>query len=280
MSFLLLSRMPATIDAHEKFDGKLGPDFAHAFKGAGDAALHEQAGFGEVEPDDPIDLAVPVCDSVLGQLLAGFEADAVVVDAEVGGVRVRDIDGDERNAGAGDLVSDDGRDLVLDLELDDQIDLVLDELFGVRTAVAAVVAVVEDQQVDADSVAAALQALGDLDGERHLGALAAEAEAQLLGAGDVAVGAVRGLREIAAMHEGLEHAIDGGLRDAGLAMNGLERHRLIFALQQLEDVERLGQDRDQIEPLGCLARCHVHLPGSSLSMHHYPIKLQCFPNES
>ena len=63
-------------------------------------------------------------DGVVGESFAGFKADAVVVDTEEGGVGVRDIDGDERDAGSGDLVADDGSDFLLDLKLDDEVDLV------------------------------------------------------------------------------------------------------------------------------------------------------------
>ena len=106
--------------------------------------------------------------------------------------------------------------------------LLLDELFGVADGGGAVVAVVEDEEIDADGGGGGLETFGHLDGEGHLGALTAEAEAELLRAGDVAIRAVGGLRDIAAVDEGFEDAVDGGLGDPGLCVNGLEGHGLIF----------------------------------------------------
>jgi hypothetical protein len=40
------------------------------------------SGFGEIEAEDPVDLAGPLADGVCGQSFAGFETDAIVVDAE------------------------------------------------------------------------------------------------------------------------------------------------------------------------------------------------------
>ncbi len=118
----------AAVDADEGFDGEIAERGADGFEGAGDAALDEQAGFGKIEADDPVDVAVPLGERELRERLAGGHADAVVVDAEEGGVGMRDVDGDERDVGGGDLVADDGSDLVLDLELDDEIDAGFDEL--------------------------------------------------------------------------------------------------------------------------------------------------------
>ena len=113
------------------------------------------------------------------------------------------------------LSRDDGSDVLVDLEFDDEVYLAADKLFGVLEGGGRVVVVVEDEEVDADRERPLLEALGDLVREGHLGALAGEAEAQLLRCGYVAVGAVRGLREVAAMHEGLQDAVDSGLGDSG-----------------------------------------------------------------
>ena len=49
------------------------------------------------------------------------------------------------------------------------------------------------------------------------------------------------------MDEGLEDAVGGGFGDLGLAVDGLEGHRLIFRLEQLEDIECFGEDGDEVE---------------------------------
>ena len=59
----------------------------------------------KIEAEHPIDLAAPVLIAYAGKSLAGLDADAVVVDAEVRGVGMRNVDGDERDVGAGDLVA-------------------------------------------------------------------------------------------------------------------------------------------------------------------------------
>jgi hypothetical protein len=48
------------------------------------------------------------------------------------------------------------------------------------------------------------------------------------------------------MDECLQNTIDSGLRDLGLAMDSLQRHRLILSLQEFEDIECLRQDGDEI----------------------------------
>lgn len=150
---------------------------------------------------------------------------------------------------------------MFDLELDDEVDLVLDELFCVADGSRAVVAVVEDEQVNADVSGSGFETLSDFNREGHLRALATKAEAKFPGARDVAIGAVGGLREIAAVNEGSKHPVNGGLGDPCLAMDGLQRHRLLLSLKEFEDVERLGEDGYEVEPFSALARCHVHLPG-------------------
>ena len=104
---------------------------------------------------------------------------------------VWDVDGDERNVRGGDLVADDGGDLVLDLKLDDEIDSGADELFGILDSGGGVVLVVEQIRSTPTGGGGFDEAAGHFVGEGHVGALAGEAEAELLGTGDVAIGSVR-----------------------------------------------------------------------------------------
>jgi len=52
------------------------------------------------------------------------------------------------------------------------------------------------------------------------------------------------------MHKGLEDAIDAGLGDLRLLVNFFQGSGSMVVLHQLEDVvERLGENRNQVQPL-------------------------------
>jgi hypothetical protein len=46
------------------------------------------------------------------------------------------------------------------------------------------------------------------------------------------------------MDIGFQYAVDGSLRDHGLAMDSLDRQWLVVSLEKFEDVNRLGKDVD------------------------------------
>lgn len=210
---------------------------ANAFEGAGDAALHEWTGLFDVQTERPVHLATPVSDGVVGEQEAGIIADAVVVDSEVDGVGMRNVNSDEWDAGGGDAVGDNWSDLLLDLEFDDEVDAGADKFLGVLKRCGCVVTVVEDQQVDARSGGSRLQAFSDGLGERHFGALAGEAEAQLEGKTDQTVEAVARAGNVAAMEERLKDAVDAGLGEPGALIDGLERHGGALGLEQLHNIK-------------------------------------------
>lgn len=56
----------------------------------------------------------------------------------------------------------------------------------------------------------------------------------------MSVGAILGLQDVAAMSQSFEHAVYGCPGDSGTSTDGVEPHRSILVLQQLEDVERFG----------------------------------------
>jgi hypothetical protein len=58
------------------------------------------------------------------------------------------------------------------------------------------------------------------------------------------------LGQVSAVNEGLQDAIDRRLRDAGALIDSFERERMFLILQQLEYVERLGENGYQVKPLG------------------------------
>jgi len=145
-------------------------------------------------------------------------------------VGVGDVDGDERDVGSCDLVRDHRSYVLVHLKFDDDVYLAADELFSILESCRCIVFIVEDEEVDTDGDGRILETLGDLVGEGHIRTLASKAEAHLFGAGYLAIGSIRGLREIASMHKGLEHSIDRCLGDACLPMDRFERHRLAFGL--------------------------------------------------
>jgi hypothetical protein len=60
------------------------------------------------------------------------------------------------------------------------------------------------------------------------------------------------------MDQGLEDAIDAGFGYLRLALDILKRDRSMILLQQLEHVERLGEDGNQIQPFDlCLGQSLV-----------------------
>ena len=96
--------------------------------------------------------------------------------------------------------------------------------------------------------------------EGHLRTLRGKTEAQAPGARNQPVKAVLRLGDVAAMHQRLEDAIDAGLGDLRLLKNLFQRDRGVVLLQQLNHVERLGENRNQVQPLDlCLGQLSFSL---------------------
>ena len=55
--------------------------------------MDERACLFDIEAERPVELAVPMIDRVIGEKQSGVVADAVVVDSEVDGVGMRNVDG-------------------------------------------------------------------------------------------------------------------------------------------------------------------------------------------
>src|SRR5215813_10110030 len=73
---------------------------------ASDTALHECSGFGNIQAQDPVDLFLPFRDCVLREQFSRFKSNLEVVDAEVAGVRMWDVDGDQRDTSTGNNMRD------------------------------------------------------------------------------------------------------------------------------------------------------------------------------
>jgi hypothetical protein len=129
--------------------GDLLDPLANAVKGAGDAALDEAAGFGESYPQNQVGFALPLAQGVLSEQRAGFESTLEVVHAEVGGVGVGYVDGDEGNIGLFEDVGDARGDRLFDLEFKHQVNALGHELLGVADGDVGVELVIEDDQFHA-----------------------------------------------------------------------------------------------------------------------------------
>jgi hypothetical protein len=202
--------------------GDVGDALVNAVKGSANAALDEAARFAKAHTEDPIDFSLPFAESELGEERPSLETALEVVDAEVGGVGVGNVDGDERDVSLLEDVRDARGDCFLHLELEDKVDTARDEFRGIPDSNIGVVAVVEDEEFDAGGGSGGCDGVGYGDGEGHVSALDGEPETETAGAGDEAVAAVLRLGDVAAMDEGLENTVDAGLGDASLLVDVFE----------------------------------------------------------
>src|ERR1700761_6048272 len=176
------------------------------------------------------------------QIFARLKTGAIVIYSEKDGVRMRDLDRDQRDACVRNLVRNDRRYLLLNLKFNDQVDPVGDKLLRIADRNGSVIVVVEDHQVNAGGCSRRPQAFGDRLREGQVFGLPPEAKANFSGTRGQPVKPILGLRDIAAMNEGLQDSIDRRLGNASSLVKGLQRQWLILRLQQFQDVQRFGQD--------------------------------------
>src|SRR5438045_4053324 len=118
---------------------------ANAFEGAGDPALHKAACLRESDAENPIGLAFPLIDGELGEQDAGLIPYLKVIHSKVSRIRVRHIDGDQRDFGLLEDMRNVGRYVFLDLELEDEVDALPHKFFRILDSDVGIVAVVELQ---------------------------------------------------------------------------------------------------------------------------------------
>ena len=106
-----------------------------------------------------------VC-AYLPEIAAAEQSGLVVVRAEVGGARVGDVDGDQRNARLEVLRRDGRRHRLVGLELDDEIDLLLDQVLRVPQRHFRLIPVVDDDELEVLAFCGAKQARMHLAGKR------------------------------------------------------------------------------------------------------------------
>ena len=140
--------------------------------------------------------------------------------------------------------------MLIDLKFDDQVHPVAHEFIRVVQRRGAVVTIVEHDQVNPGGRGGGLQAVGHGFRKRHFRGFTAKTEARLLGVRHQSIQSVLRLGHITAMHERFENAIDRGLRNIRPLVDGLERERALLVLQEFENVERLREHGNQVEPLG------------------------------
>src|ERR1700733_14596097 len=246
----LVAALPqsAALQPHEAIRRDLRQTRTNALKGSRDPALHEGSSLGNVQANDPVRFAFPLFDCILRQKFAGLEANLKVVDAKISCVWVGNVDGDNRNSRARKRVSDQRRDVFVDLKLDHQIHTLADEFLGIAQSHFGVVLVVDQDQVNARIGCGSAQAGGYRLRKRHGHALASETKADFLGPRGGTIASVLRLRKIDAMDKGLENAIDAGLGNVNSLEDVFQRKGRLLCFQQLEDVHGLGKNRNQIEP--------------------------------
>ena len=139
----------ATLNLNESIMRQIGQPLANAVERAGDPALNEAAGLFETDADDAIDISLPLAEGMLGKHCAYFVSSLKVINAEVGGVGVRNINGDEGNVSLAEDVGDARRDGLLNLKLEDKVNAFDDKLLSVLNGDVRIEAVVEDEQFHA-----------------------------------------------------------------------------------------------------------------------------------
>ena len=85
------------------------------------------------------------CCCVTGEQLPRLESDSKIIDSEKHRMGMRDIDSNQRNAGAGNFVSNDGGYVLIHLKVNDEIDSVTDEFICVTHGNRGVILVIENQ---------------------------------------------------------------------------------------------------------------------------------------
>ena len=182
-------------------------------------------------------------------------------------MRMRNINRDQRDARSRDLVPDHRRNLLLHLKLDHQVHLVPDKLLCILQRRRRVIAVVQNQQIHPHRSRRILQTLRHLDRERHIRALPTKPKPQLLRPRHLPIQPIRRLRKIPPMHKRLQHPVHRRLRDPRLPVNRLQRQRLVLRLQQLKNIQRLRQHRNQIKSLRRLPNRHSLLSRNPIQEH-------------
>ena len=124
-----------------------------------------------------------------------------------------------------------------------------DKLQGVLDGDVRIEAVVEDEQFHTGGSCGLRDTVGDGYGKGQFSALDGEAKAQAARTRDQPVLAILRLGKISAVNQSFKDAVDAGLGDVGLLIDVLKREWGVILLKQLDDVERLGQDRNEVQPL-------------------------------
>ena len=119
--------LPVAVDRHDRPAGGLVHDLANAREHAPHPRGRQRARSCELDEQDLVDLAVPLLSRPPRQMTSGEQPGLVVVRAEIRGSRMRNVDGDQRDAGLLVLRGDSRGDGLVGLELDDQIDAIPDQ---------------------------------------------------------------------------------------------------------------------------------------------------------
>ena len=161
---------------------------------------------------------------------------------------MRNINGDEGNIGFFENVGDVGSYVLFYLELQHQVDPLAHKLLGILDCDVGVIAIIQLQQLNARRRCSRGNAGSHGYREGHFRTLRREAEAQSARPGHQAILPALSLRDIAAVHQRFQNPIHAGLGNIGLLVHIFQRDGTVGLLQQLQHIQRLREDRDEVEP--------------------------------
>ena len=179
----LSSRVALAVDPDDLVVCQLGQDLLHAERGARHSLLRHLARLRQLEQHRARRRRRPIAPSRATQVAAADLAGLQVVGAEEDRAwLVRDVDSDDRDARRVELLADRRGHADVRLELDRHVDAARHQRVGVRQRHLGIVFVVEDDQLDVETIGHALQAVVDVlhegefagepgvaDGDRFLG---------------------------------------------------------------------------------------------------------------
>ncbi len=158
---------------------------------------------------------------------------------------MRNIDRNQRNSGTGNDVRNRGSHVLLDLKLDDQIDGLGNKFIRVPDCRIPSYRLSRTTSSIPEEDAAARRLLVTAS-ENGISALwPAKPKRIFLGREHQPISTILCLCHVTAMNKGFEYPVNAGLRNRGALIDQLKRERILLRFEQLQNVERLGKNRDQ-----------------------------------
>ena len=235
---------------------------AHGFVQPGQHPAHTGLGKGtgarDLDHENLIGFALPVFERPAAEVASADESGFVIVGAEIGGAGMRDIDGDHGNARLQKLARDGGGHRLVGLEFDDEVDLFADQLIGVAVGGAGIVAIVENDELDAGGLRGPDQSGSHFAGERGILALGGVAQPIAAIRAQVGKDAVLILADFfqeAAHVQGVEKAEAGDLVEAGPGHHVAQAEHLAFGAEGGKNLGGVDQGLHDVARVGGVIHC-------------------------